>query len=140
MNRDNALYFNKIGSKRFPVDSSTVWSSWKWTWEYRIWKTFFLMSRNVFMKLNNSEWNFKLIFQTCSMKFAKNDFNIEFIKAWHFIWWSKWREGEKAQATLSARMKYSKNSFQFSNGIRAINYSRFIIVTNGKKILFLVFR
>ena len=44
-------------------------------------------------------------------------------------------KGEKAQTTLSAQMKYSKNLFQFSNGIRAINYSRFIIVTNGTKIL-----
>lgn len=40
-----------------------------------------------------------------------------------------------AQTTLSTGMKYSRNLFQFSNGIRAINYSRFIIATNGTKIL-----
>lgn len=51
------------------------------------------------------------------------------------------RKVKKAQTnTFNANeMKYSKNLFQFSNGSRAINYSRFIIVTNGTKILFLVF-
>lgn len=41
--------------------------------------------------------------------------------------------------TLSAQMKYSKNSFRLSNGIRAINYSRFIIATNETKIALWVF-
>jgi hypothetical protein len=37
--------------------------------------------------------------------------------------------------TPSAQMKYSKNLFQFSNGTRTINYSRFIRAANGTKIL-----
>lgn len=70
------------------------------------------------------EWN--------SLQFP---FVVEFITAFHRWALRRW----KTRTTLSTPMKYSRNLFPFSNGIRAINYSRFIIVANGWKIPFQVF-